>query len=380
MRRSGGLAWGRHQLPQRLSVAAETEAILKEGIRSGEWHKWLPSEHELCAQLGVARPTLRRALAQLERAGLVRAGQGRRRQVLARRRRVTPETSRRVLLLTSLPLYVFPQFYIFCVDRLRETLAKAGYYLEAHTAPGAYFQRGSGIGLERLMGQLRPAGCIMVGSTEKMQLWFSQRRLPCMVWGSKYPDVELPSLDKAYRAMCRHAVGLFLARGHRRLALLNPQEGWAGDFEGEQGFHEGIARSQRADVEGAVVRHDGTIEGICNELNSLFRRCDRPTGLLVARAVNVLTVMSHLTRCSFRLPEHVSLISRDHEEFLDRMVPSVARYVTTPESMVRPLSATVLEMVRGGLVRSTDSQIMPRFVNGATLGRAPELSQTRRKV
>ena len=312
--------------------------------------------------------TLRTALEQLQRAGLIRARQGKRREIAGRRRRrATPPVSGRVLLLTPLPMPFLPPFHVLMANELRDALEKAGFHLEVHAERGPY-GRGWSAHLERLMEQLRPAGCVLYAATEKMQLWFSRRRLPCVIVGSKYPGVELPSVDKAHRAACRHAVGLFLARGHRRLALLNPESGLAGDLESEEGFREGAGQSQRGDVEAAVVRHSGTVADICYELDALFRRRDPPTGLLVSRALNVLTVMGHLMRSSLRLPEDVALISRDHEPFLERMVPSVAHYEISPQSMAHRISTALLEIKQSGLVSASDYQIMPEFKEGETLG------------
>ncbi len=367
MRPTVGAAWAKPRLPQKSSLVAQAAAILKERIQSGEWHRWLPGEHELCAELQIARMTLRGALAQLERSGLVRARQGRRREILARRRRAAPGVSGRVLLLTPVPLYGLAPLHLVCAHALREALEKAGLHFEIHAERGLY-GRGSGAGLERLIRQLRPAGCVLVSSTQKMQLWFSRRRLPCVIWGSKHPGVELPSVDKAYRALCRHAVGLFLARGHRRLVLLNPESGAAGDLESEEGFREGIAQHQEADVEAGVVRHDGTAAGIRSAVAALLKRQVPPTALLVSRAVNVLAVMGCLMKCGRRIPEDVAVISRDHEPFLEQMVPSIARYVVTPEAMAARISSAVLEIVQTGLVSPSDFKIMPEFIEGETLG------------
>jgi DNA-binding LacI/PurR family transcriptional regulator len=366
MRRIHGQSWGRNRLPQKSSLVAQTAAILKERIQSGEWHKWLPGEHELCAQFRVARMTLRGALRQLQRSGLVRARQGKRREIVARKRRALPGASGPVLLLTPVPLYVLPHLHVFCANELREALEKVGFHFEIHAERGLY-GHGCGAGLERLMEQLRPAGCVLLSSTEKMQLWFSRRRLPCVIWGSKYAGVELPSVDKAYRAICRHAVGLFLARGHRRLVLLNPELGAAGDLESEEGFWEGVAQHKQKDVEANVVRHRGTADDLCSALAALFERRAPPSALLVSRAANVLTVMGCLMRRGLRLPEDVALISRDHEPFLEAVVPSVARYVVSPESMAHRISAAVLEMVQTGLVSAANYQIMPQFTPGDTL-------------
>jgi len=356
-----------NRLPQKASLAAQTATILKERIASGEWHKLLPGEHALCAELQIARMTLRRALAQLERTGLLRVRQGKRREIVARRRPAAPGVSGPVLLLTPGPLHTLAPLHLFCANELREALEKEGFHFEIHAERGL-FARGPSAGLERLMRQLHPAACILVSSTQKMQLWFSRRRLPCVIWGSKHPGVELPSVDKAYRAVCRHAVGLFLARGQRHVVLLNPESGAAGDLESEEGFREGAAQHQQGKVEASVARHDGTAGDICRVMAALLKRRAPPTALLVSRAVNVLAVMGYLMRCGLRLPEDVALISRDHEPFLDQMVPSVARYLVSPEAMAARISSAVLEMVRTGLVSAVDFQIMPEFIEGETLG------------
>jgi LacI family transcriptional regulator len=346
---------------------------VRERIQSGEWHKWLPGEHDLCAQFHVARMTLRAALQELQRAGFVRSSQGKRREIVARRSGAAPARSGRVLLLTPMPLPLLAPFHALLINALRDELDRAGFHLEIHAERGPY-GRGWSLNLERLMEQLRPAGCVLVASTEKMQLWFSRQRRPCVIVGSRHPGVELPSVDKAHRAACRHAVGLFLARGHRHLALLNPASGLAGDLESEEGFREGALQSKHGDVEASVVRHDGTVADICDKLHALFRRRDRPTGLLVSRSVNVLTVMGLAMRSGLRLPEDLALISRDHEPFLENMVPSVALYVVSPETMAHRISAAVLELAQSGFVSASNYQIMPEFREGETLG--PTLVQS----
>jgi len=369
MRNTDGHTWVENRLPQKSSLVAQTAAILKDRIQSGEWHKWLPGEHELAAQFRVARMTLRAALAQLERAGIIRARQGRRREIVARKRRAASGVSGRVLLLTPVPLQLLTHLHVFCANELRDSLEKIGFHFEIHAERGLY-GHGMGAGLERLMKQLRPAGCLLVSSPEKMQLWFSRRRLPCVIWGSKYPGVDLPSVDKAYKAVCRHAVGILLGRGHRRIVLFNPESGAAGDVQSEEGFQEGLIRASHSDLQGNVVRHDGTVRDMRTKLDLLWRRPDRPTALLVSRAANVLAVMGHLMRRGVRFPEDVALISRDHEPFLEQMVPSVARYVISPESMAHRMSTAVVETVQSGLTSLANYQIMPEFAEGETLAHA----------
>jgi len=48
-----------------------------------------------------------------------------------------------------------------------------------------------------------------------------------------------------YRSICRHAGGIFLSKGHRRIALVVPNSGVAGDIASEAGFCEAIAQHKQ---------------------------------------------------------------------------------------------------------------------------------------
>ena len=188
---------------------------------------------------------MRLALAQLQREGWVRSRQGKRRQIVARRGRLTPAASGRIVLLTPMPMQLLRPFTILWTNELREHLAEAGYSLETHGSH-AYYGQGWATNLEVLVRQLRPAGFVLTSTTQKMQRWFCDRGLPCLIAGSRHPGIDLPSVDVAYRAVCRHAAGQFLARGHVRLAFLNPDSGAAGELESEAGFNEALAQTGHA--------------------------------------------------------------------------------------------------------------------------------------
>ena len=62
-----------------LPLHVQVSNLLASRILDGEWPigGMLPSEQQLCAQLGISRGTLRQALAELQRNGYVRREQGR---------------------------------------------------------------------------------------------------------------------------------------------------------------------------------------------------------------------------------------------------------------------------------------------------------------
>lgn len=353
------------QVPVRASLVAQTVGVLRTEIGTGRWRQSLPGEHELCALLHVSRVTLRAALAQLQREGWLRAAQGRRREVVAPRgqRSRIGGNDTRVVLLTAEPLQNLPTFAVYWIDALREHLSDAGFHLEVHVSRSVYGAR-SRHALQELTQTIRPAAWVLYRSTLEMQRWFSAHAQPAVVTGSRHPGVELPSVDRDYRATCRHATGLFIAKGHRRLVLINPESGTGGELESEQGFLEAVAQTTVPGVQGVVLRHDGSVTGICNRLDACFRKPEPPTALLVSRPAHVLTVVGHLLRRGLKLPQDVALISRDDDSFLEHVVPSVARYASNPSTFAQKLSKIVLAVAAGGVLTAADHRIMPHFVRG----------------
>lgn len=354
-----------NRLPQKISLAAQTAAVILEEIEAGRWVRSLPGEHELCAQLHVSRRTVRTALEQLSRSGAVKCSHGRRREIVSRRSIPKKSASNRVLLLMPAPLQAFSSLVVFLIDHLREHLMESGYVLETHSNRMPFRGRAP-IGLESLAKTIRPAGWVLLQSTESMQRWFSARKLPCVVVGSRYNGIALPSVDRDYGAICQHAVNQFVARGHKRLVLLSPQPRSAGDDMTITGFLEAIAKVRSREVHGIVQEHDGTIPKICAQVDALLSSPQPPTAFFVSRARHVLTVLGHLWSSGLNVPRDAALISRDDDSFLSDVVPSVARYSPNQGIFAKKVSRVVMEVLRGE-VRTLDHRIMPTFISGKTL-------------
>jgi DNA-binding LacI/PurR family transcriptional regulator len=355
------------RLPQRASLVAQTAAILSEAIASGEWARWLPGELELARRLHVSRVTLRAALAEMERANLIRAGQGRRREILRRPGgSPVPVASRQVVLLSPAPLHRLAASTVFWVDELRKHLDSAGWVLEVLESAAAYSRRPAAA-LEDLARRMHPAGWVLYRSTPEMQRWFSENARVAVIAGSPHPGIHLTSVDKDYAACCRHAAGRFVAAGHRRLALARPDTTLAGDLESAAGFRAGAG--PRAEVVSAT--HDGSAAGIVRSLERLFLMEPSPTGLFVFHASHALTVLGWLQRRGSRVPRDVSVICRDDEPYLDFVVPSLTRYSINAALFARKISRLAASLVAGEAPETRQHRVMPKFVPGETLAEAP---------
>lgn len=353
-------------LPRRLSLVAQTVHSLREGIRTGHWQKQLPGERELCAHLQVSRPTLRAALAELQRKGWIEVAHRRRRRIRARpagdrSRAQEPE----IAMLSPCSFQAMPPPIMFLMDVLRDQLAEAGYTIKLHVNR-ACFSAQPMRALGKLVRHSPAAVWVVFGSKEPMQRWFIRQQWPCLVVGSCAPAIVLPSVDADHRATCRHAGGVLLRRGHRRLALVLPQDAYGGDVVSEEGLREALGATPGT-APLRVMRHNGTAAHLGSLVDEALHSSTPPTAFLVARAAHVLTVMMHLMRRGKRIPHDVAVISRDDDPFLQSTSPAVTRYAINPAQFARRVSLAARQLAETGTLPAHAIRLMPTFIAGETV-------------
>ncbi|HSI07977.1 MAG TPA: substrate-binding domain-containing protein [Rariglobus sp.] len=354
-------------LPQRQSLASQTADILREGISQGIWQGKLPSERALCERYQISRNTLRAALRQLQRDKIVQAVHGSGNRILAKRRNRSERLqSRDVALLSPEPLEHLLPMQTLWVSELRAMLNERGCRL--HVFHGRqYFRTNPGPVLQRLLAH-NSYGCwILMLSNAAIQRWFSKHEVRCVVAGSVHAGLDLPYRDLDHRATCRHAAGVLLSLGHRKLALVVAKPQLAGDMESEAGFSEGIQKSPRTGAEAVICRHDGSVTGIGRGLRRLMAQTPAPTAILVANAYHYLTVVSHLSQIGRRVPQDVSVISRDDDLFLSYLTPAPARYLASAHTLAKSLLGPVLETLANTSALRRELRLMPKFTRGESI-------------
>ena len=362
-------------IPQRLSLVSQTAACIRAAIAAGQWRDWLPAERALCDSLQVSRSTLRRALEQLNRDLVIRAEHGAGNRIL---RGAGPTRHRlrshNVALLMPEPLEQLRPTQTLWIDELRAMLSERGCQL--HVLHGQqYFRTRPGPALDRLVRQ-HPHGCwILMRANSACQLWFTQRKLPCLVAGTCHAGVELPYRDLDHRAACRHAAGVLLGLGHRNLAFFAERTRFAGDIESEAGFMEAVNRFRGSDASATICPYTATTAGLMKALRQIMGQSNRPTALVVPNAFHYLTIVTGLAQMGWRVPGEVSVISRDEDLFLSFLVPEPARYIASPHEFARALLLPVIELLEGEAVSKRALQLMPKFVRGASIGAAPKASE-----
>ena len=352
--------------PRRLSLVTQTVQSLREGMQSGYWQAQLPGERELCAHLQVSRRTLRAALTILQQQGCFKTARGRRRRIQESKGKDKTKPGRKILAVLSANAFLaMPPTTMLVLEELRDKLAQVGYAVELHVNRACFAARPQRA-LQEVTQQHPATAWLIFGSKEPMQRWFIERKLPCLVMGSCAPGIALPSVDWDYRAVCRHAGGVLLRKGHRRLCLVVPRDAYGGDLTSEAGLRESLLPLKRA-ASLLVLRHDGTAAHLRALVDQMLRQPSAPTAFLVARAIHALTVVTHLLQGGKRLPQDVAVISRDNDPFFQFVTPAVSRYSMDPAQFARRLSVAVARLAETGTLPMQAVRLIPAFVPGQTV-------------
>lgn len=354
-------------ITDRRSLVERVSDTLMEEMANGQWKEWLPQERSLAQSLGISRNTLRAALVRLRKQGLVEPIRGQGYRVIKKSKAKPKKTvtkNNTVVILSPEPLdWLRPTLGVL-IDELRVFLFKAGLTLEVHNGRH-YYRSGSPQLLSKLVSQ-HPAICwILIRASERVQQWFDEQEIPCLISGSAFPGVNIPSVDVDQRAVAAHAAGRLLGLGHRQL-LLVLEGNTAGLSNCEMGFRDVVEKTSDASV--TALYHSPNIEEIRQLLIKALSKKNRPTGILVANSYYYLTVSGILHQMGLRVPEDISLICTDSDHFLPFMVPEASHYDFSHETFARKLSQKVKKIVHGQPLQQKDTRIFPSFVPGASIG------------
>lgn len=354
-------------VPQRRSLGMQAAELMTQAIKDHKWNKYLPSERRLCEILRVSRPTIRIALQILKSNGLILIKHGVRNRLLKPTKKITAQReSHLVLLVTPIQLNHLTLATHQLISSTCANLAEQGLTTEVLYCPAdnILIQRRK---LCEFILQNEVVCTVLLSVSKELQLWCQKYLSPVLLIGSCHQEVKLPSLDFDLRSVCRHAGGLFLSNGHRRIALIIPHTGMAGDIESETGFLESIQHSNRSDVMASIIRHNGTAQGISNKLNWIFKSAHAPTGLLVAKPTDMFIVIMYLLKHSLSVPENISLISRDYDHLFEITSPTIAHYNKQTVAFTHRLSRMILQMINDGSLPLERNLIFPEYISGGTV-------------
>jgi len=354
-------------IPKRVSLVRQTIDILKREISKHTWEQWLPSERSLSQLLKISRPTLRNALKHLQAEGIIEAVQGVGNRIAPDQRdNARIQLVHKAHLLCPNPMDRIRLQANRWTDELRNRLFQTGTRLLAHH--GQQYLRGNpDAALEHLVAQY-PDGCwILAHSTPQIQAWFRARNIPCLVAGYTHPGIDLPFVSIDMEATCRDAVGVFVDSGHHSIGFVQMKSARARDLRSAVGFETGIATFSPSGVTGRLVYHGGDLDSTVDAARDLLHAGTPATAILTGTALSYATVATYLMQQGLRIPDDVSLISREHEPFLDALVPQPSCYGFDPLRYGRLVHAKVTDILEGTSNTPDEQHLLPEFRAGHTM-------------
>ena len=352
-------------MPSRGNLVADCVRVIHQRLAAGEWPKLLPGERRLAETLQVGRDTIRLALQQLEREGVLAPPDvGARRRVLDVGRILVRSKSPafKVGLLTHRCLERLPQPMLLEIDRVRDALADQGGSLEVF-APAWYEQKNPAKRLADLVEEERCSAWMLLRSSAAVQGWFMKSRTPALIRGYPHPGIAMPHLDVDWHATARHAAGRLWRKGHRRVVALSPAE----SLMGVEAAMRGVMDLGEPGFEARVLVENGSREGIGRVLARALNFKNPPTAIIATRPRQAATALTWLASQGLRVPQHLSLITLAWEPFLDHLVPEISGYRADPEAVAKLLVRRLARLAAGDPNPGGNPWITPEVVKGASV-------------
>jgi DNA-binding LacI/PurR family transcriptional regulator len=349
------------KIPQ--SKFAQLTDLLRDRIKSGQWAVKLPPEREIAKTFLVSRTTLRRALGVLEKENLISTppSRGSTRQVNSMPATPNVQQIRRTCILTP-SLHGSP-LLIEQLGIMRGMLDHAGITVDVEEGALLLERQNPASSLLRIVARHPHAMWVLHKMPESVQRWFGSSGLPTLVFGSVFPGIPLPGVDVDFRAAARHATGLCLARGCRKIFLLVHRTTLAGDSRTVDAVSGELSRSGAPPPR--IMRHDANrmrlMDALDREILGDPGACD---ALIIANHHHLLTALPHLLRRGIRIPEDLSLIHLSNDPSTERLSPLPFRYDPGPV-LIRRLVAAIQTMAEGAVPKS--SLIIPKLLDGESM-------------
>jgi DNA-binding LacI/PurR family transcriptional regulator len=352
-------------MPSRGNLVVECARVIRLRISSGEWRQALPGERRLATTLQVGRDTIRLALQQLERDGVLSSAEpGVRRGILNAEPPQAIGRALKIGLLAHRRLEQLPQPMLLEIDRIRDALADKGGSLEVF-APSWYQQHNPAKRLQALVSEENCSAWMLLRSSAAVQSWFMHRNIPGLIRGYPHPGIEMPHLDVDWHATARHAAGQLWRMGHRRVVVLSPAQ----PLKGVEAAVRGVLELGEPGFEAAVLVEDGTTAGIGRVLERALRLQNPPTAVVATRPRQAATALTWLASHGIRVPQHISLITLAWEPFLNHLVPDISGYRVDPDAVAKLVVRRMERLVAGGPHPAGSTWITPEPVKGASVAK-----------
>ncbi|MBI4026075.1 MAG: winged helix-turn-helix transcriptional regulator [Verrucomicrobia bacterium] len=317
---------------------------LRDGILQGELAGPLPGMRPWSQQLGVSRSTLEKALAELQREGVV--------LVLPRGVRINPgrvvqqtkPNSRIVRLLYYARDYPVSHLVHDWVLLFAERLHFHGIQLTEERCDDIRFDAIA-------QGRNRPSELFLLLSLPSaQQRLFVDHRKPAVVIPEPAPQVKLPFVTVDQVGAIRHATHLLLRRGFSRVCLVVADVRAPGIEHIVSTFHKLISSWPHQPIHARITRLPLELRPMVSTARRFASQWNERAGIIVAPAIPPGIIQTALQERGVTLPGQAEIVAVLPPAQSINLCPPPAHYPFPSNRLVRTLTKVVLHFFETGLV------------------------------
>ena len=349
---------------QKATIVEQVASHLREEIGQGRWKELMPGRQTLARDLGISAMTVVRALALLEREGLlIPQGNGLQRKIRSTERGVARKL--RIGILAG----ELADLEVGYVVELQHEIEHAGhsvslsrnYLLDPKMTPAR---------LERLIDQNTADAWIVIAAPRETLEWLVARGMPVLAIFGRRRGLPIAGVGPDKTPALLMATRKLIELGHRGIVLLNrrmrrmPTPGIA-----EKAFLEELAASGIAPSSFHLPDWEEDTDGFHCLLENLFK-VTPPTALIIDEVPLFIGVQQFLASRKILVPDQVSLVCNDASQDFQWCRPSVAHIHWDSQPIVRRAVKWAANVALGR--RDVTQTLTPaKFVTGGTIAPPP---------
>ena len=354
--------------PRFCSITAQIAEHIRSEILRGRWDDFVPGRQPLAEELGVSPKTIRMALDQLEREGLLQScGTGKRRRILTHC--VTPNKSLRIHILP----YETSEIRNRNMADLQHGLRNAGHSVDF--AERSLCDLDMEVPRVAAMVSKTPADLwIVIAGSRPILEWFASMPLPTFALMGRMRGLPIAGTKPDKIQAQRDAIQRLHQLGHRRIVQIvrkdrvTPRPGAL-----EQAFLDELeSLGIPTGPYNLPVWHGGA-HGFHRCLDSLFHHTP-PTAVIAQEAPILIALQQYLARRGIFAPEKISLISGDPDLAFEWCLPAVSHISWSFQPILKRISRWV-ENVAAGRADLGQKLTKAAFIEGGTIGPVPVRSK-----
>ncbi|HEY3412710.1 MAG TPA: GntR family transcriptional regulator [Armatimonadota bacterium] len=325
----------------------------------------LPSLPDLCVMYGVSSATVRRALADLQRKGLIIKRRGRGQGTFAIKRLAT--MSVRVLFIGGADLQKTP------IEWYHETYDILAGITVAATEAGCNVEKVSTNGFDNLPPPPPNTGYLIVGLNpmdyEMGVRYAQQHHAPFVLVNSPAPGHPCVRVDMEQGGFL--AANYLAQMGHTRIAYVGPTtSAW---FEPRMlGYRRGLAQN-RLPIDPVLIRETDPVDAAehARAMDALMSLASRPTAIVCSSDYLAMHLLTHCKRTGVAVPHDLSICGYDDIGEAASIEPALTTVRHPRREQGQYAIEALQSLLDGGVPDVIDHVLEPTLIVRASCGIPP---------